>query len=118
MARWARALRETAGDNARDTTFTSGTRKEMTDLTQPRNAAQKNAKSYFKQAELKSQTLEKQSLKKERAAVAANTAKLRGLRLAKEAAEKQAKDNLPVEDRKAPRRKRANPVRSVLRMTY
>jgi len=59
--------------------------------------------------------------KKERAASVANTARLRELRLAKEAAEKQAKDNLAAENAGSDpttQRKRARPVRSVVRMSY
>lgn len=90
----------------------------MTNLRQSRNAAQKNAQSYFKKAELQSETLAKQTRKKERVAVAANTAKLRELRLAKEAAEKQDRDNLTAQSGEAPRAKRVSAVKSMLRMTY
>ena len=90
----------------------------MTNPTQSRNAAQKNAQNYFRKAELQPETLVKQARKKERVAVAANTAKLRELRLAKEAAEKQDKDNLAAENGATPRPKRASAVRTVVRMTY
>jgi hypothetical protein len=90
----------------------------MANLTQSRNAAQKNAQNYFRKADAQPETLVKQARKKERVAAAANTAKLRELRLAKEAAEKQDKDNLAAESGEAPRAKRANAVRSVVRMTY
>ena len=89
----------------------------MGNLTQSRNAAQKNAQNYFK-AELQPETLIKQAWKKERVAVAANTAKLRGLRLAREAAEKRADDNLAAENGVASPPKRARTIRSVVRMTY
>ena len=90
----------------------------MTNLTQSRNAAQKNAQNYFKKAELGLETLVKRARKKERVAIAANTAKLRELRLAKEAAEKQDKDNSAAENGAARRPKRASTVKSVVRMTY
>lgn len=53
------------------------------------SAAEKNAEKYFRQTE-RSETTAKQELKKEQDANAAKTAKLRELRLAKEAAEKPA----------------------------
>jgi len=81
--------------------------------TQPRNAAQKSAQHYFKKADLQPDALAKQVRKKERAASAANTARLRELRLAKEAAEKQAGENGA-----APRRKPVRAARTVVRMTY
>jgi len=90
----------------------------MTRPTQPQNAAQKNAQNYFRKAELQPETLLKQTRKKERVAAAANTAKLRGLRLAKEAAEKQEKDKMDAENGTAPRPKPARAVKSVLRLTY
>ena len=81
---------------------------------QPRNAAQKSAQQYFKKTDLQPDALAKQLRKKERAAGAANTARLRELRLAKEAAEKQAAD----ENGAAPRPKSVRAARSVLRLTY
>jgi hypothetical protein len=89
--------------------------------TQPLNAAQKNAQHYFRKAELQPDTLAKQARKKERVAGAANTARLRELRLAKEAEEKQAKDKLAAEQGGASppaERKRARQTRSVVRMSY
>ena len=88
--------------------------------TQPLNAAQKNAQHYFRKAELQPDTLAKQARKKERVAGAANTARLRELRLAKEAEEKQAKDKLAAESGASPtgERKRARQTRSVVRMSY
>jgi hypothetical protein len=80
---------------------------------QSQNVAQKNAEKYFRQTELQPETRVKQARKKERVAVAANTARLRELRLAKEAAEKQDKDNLGAEVDARPKR-----VRSVVRITY
>src|SRR4029078_2749068 len=58
--------------------------------TTPRDTAQKNAQYYFRKAELQPDTLAKNLQKKERIAGAANTARLRELRLTREAAEKQA----------------------------
>jgi len=86
----------------------------MANPTQSRNAAQNTAQNYFRKAELRPETLMKQARKKERVAVAANTAKLRALRLAKEAAEKQS----AAENGTAPRPKQAGAVRTVVRMTY
>ena len=93
----------------------------MPKSTQPLNAAQKNAQHYFRKAELQPDTLAKQARKKERVAGAANTARLRELRLAKEAEEKQAKDKLAAEQGGASptgERKRARQTRSVVRMSY
>lgn len=87
----------------------------------PPNAAHKNAQNYFRKLDLQADTLAKQERKKERVAGAANTARLRELRLAKEAEEKQAKDKLAAEQGEANpagERKRARPTRSVVRMTY
>ncbi len=82
----------------------------------PRNSAQKNAQHYFSKAEPQSDTLAKKLQKKERAAVAANTARLRELRLAKEAAEKQANEAAGIDPLK--RRKSARTIKSVVRMSY
>ena len=90
----------------------------MTNPTQSRNAAQKSAQSFFRKSELQSETLTKQARKKERVALAANTAKLRELRLAKEAAEKQDRDRSAAENGEGSRLKRARAVKSVVRMTY
>ncbi len=62
----------------------------------PLNAAEMNAQSYFKKAE-QTNTLAKQTRKKERSAIAANTARLRGLRLAKEELEKEEADKAAAE---------------------
>ena len=59
------------------------------------NNAEKNAQRYFKNAE-QSDTLAKQSRKKERSAIAANTAKLRTLRLAKEELDRQEAEKAAV----------------------
>jgi hypothetical protein len=88
--------------------------------TQPLNAAQRNAQHYFRKTELQPDTLAKMR-KKERIAGAANTARLRELRLAKEAEEQQAKDKLAAEQgttAPAGQRKRPRAVKSVVRMSY
>jgi hypothetical protein len=93
----------------------------MSNLKDPRNASQKNAEHFFRKAEQQPDTLGKQMRKKERAASAANTARLRDQRLAKEAADKEAADKLAAENPAAKpvvRRKRAAAVRSVVRMSY
>ena len=92
----------------------------MSKPTQPMNAAQKNAQHYFRKAELQPDTLAKQLRKKERVADAANTKRLRELRLAKEAEEQQARDKLAAElGTAAPTaRKRPRVTKSVVRLTY
>jgi hypothetical protein len=93
----------------------------MSDPRRPQTAAQKNAEHYFRSAEQQPDTLGKQTRKKERAADVKNTARLRDLRLAKEAADKEAADKLAAENpaaTPAPSRKRGVSVRSVVRMTY
>jgi hypothetical protein len=90
----------------------------MTNLTQSRNAAQKNAQNYFKKAELQPETLVKQGAQKRARQSLRTTAKLRELRLAKEAVERKDRDNSADENGAAPRPKRASAVRSVVRMTY
>ena len=76
----------------------------------PRDAARGKAQKYFTQSEQRD-TLVKQEIEKERAAVDAKTAKLRALRLAKEAADREAAEKLAVEQGaarvKAPSRKTA-----------
>jgi len=57
------------------------------------NPAQKGAQKYFTKA-AQDDTLAKELRKKERSAMAAKTAKLRALRLAKEAADKEEADRL------------------------
>jgi hypothetical protein len=79
------------------------------------NSAQKNAQSYFSQTDQRTDTLAKKLQKKERVAGAANTARLRELRLAKEAAEKQASEAAGG-DTKRP--KSGRKTRSVVRMSY
>jgi len=74
----------------------------------PRDAARGKAQKYFTQSEQRD-TLVKQEIEKERAAVDAKTAKLRALRLAKEAADREAAEKLAAEQgaarAKAPARK-------------
>jgi hypothetical protein len=74
----------------------------------PREAARGKAQKYFTQSEQRD-TLVKQEIEKERAAVDAKTAKLRALRLAKEAADREAAEKLAAEQgaarAKAPARK-------------
>ena len=59
-------------------------------------AARKSAQTYFTHTEQRDKAI-KQEIEKERAASAAKTAKLRALRLAKEAAEKEAADKRKAE---------------------
>jgi hypothetical protein len=68
----------------------------MTTPSDPRDAARGKAQKYFTQSEQRD-TLVKQEIEKERAAVDAKTAKLRALRLAKEAADREAAEKLAVE---------------------
>jgi len=68
----------------------------MANPTTPQNNAEKNAQKYFRKAD-QNDTLAKQSRKKERAADAAKTAKLRGLRLAKEQSDKDEADKVAAE---------------------
>ena len=82
----------------------------------PQAPAQQSAEHYFRKAELQSETLAKKQQKKERVASAANTARLRELRLAKEAAEKQANEAAGVDPAK--KRKPARTVKSIVRMSY
>ena len=86
------------------------------------STAQKGAQKYFTKT-APDDTLAKQTRKKERAAGAAKTAKLRGLRLAKEAADREEADKLAAETvGTAPpaRRKRAAAVKpaGMVRMSY
>jgi hypothetical protein len=86
---------------------------------QPQSAARKNAEHYFKRAEPQPDVIGRQMRKWERTAGAMNTAGLREPRLPMQAVETGAADNLPAENDAAElalRRKRASPVRSILRM--
>jgi hypothetical protein len=84
----------------------------MNNPTDPRDAARGKAQKYFTQSEQRD-TLVKQEIEKERAAIDAKTAKLRALRLAKEAAEKEAADKLEAEEAEA--RRKAPPKRGARR---
>jgi hypothetical protein len=89
---------------------------------QPKQStAQKGAQKYFKKV-TQDDTLAKQARKKERAVGAAKTAKLRALRLAKEASDKEVADKQLSENGgsvPAARRKRAPVVKSAMvRMSY
>jgi hypothetical protein len=75
------------------------------------DSAQQKAQHYFRKAELQPDTH-----RKDRLAGKANTARLRELRLAKEAAEKQAADAAGVAPAKE--RKPARRARSSVRMSY
>ena len=68
----------------------------MADPIKPQDAARRKASSFFTQAEQRDK-LVRQEIEKERAASAAKTAKLRALRLAKEAADKEAAEKLASE---------------------
>ena len=83
--------------------------------TPTRDSAQKNAQHFFRNAELQPDTLAKKQQKKERVASAANTARLRELRLAKEAAEKQANEAAGIDPAKKRKPTRA---KAVVRMSY
>ena len=86
------------------------------------STAQKGAQKYFKKV-AQDDTLAKQARKKERAVGAAKTAKLRALRLAKEASDKEVADKQAAENGGAvpsARRKRVPAVKSagMVRMSY
>jgi hypothetical protein len=72
----------------------------MNNSSDQRDAARGKAQKYFTQSEQRD-TLVKQEIEKERAAIDAKTAKLRALRLAKEAADKEAADKLAAEQASA-----------------
>ena len=84
------------------------------------STAQKGAQKYFKK-EAQDDTHAKQA-RKERAAGAAKTAKLRALRLAKEAADKEVADKQAAEGGQVPaaKRKRASVAKpaGMVRMSY
>ena len=65
-----------------------------------RHAARKQAQAQFASSEQRDNAI-KQEIEKERAAIAAKTAKLRALRLAKEATEKVEADRLAAEKAEA-----------------
>ena len=90
------------------------------DRHKPQNAAQKSAQTYFTKA-AKSDTLAKQT-RKERSVTETKTAKLRELRLAKEAADKTEAERLAAETGipiPEPKPKRAPAAKStVVRFSY
>jgi hypothetical protein len=77
----------------------------MADRMKAQDAVRKNAQNYFTQSEQRDKLL-RQEIEKERAASAAKTAKLRALRLAKEAADKAEADKLAAEKAKLTEAKR------------
>jgi hypothetical protein len=86
------------------------------------SSAQKGAQKYFKKEAAQDDSHAKQA-RKERAANAAKTAKLRGLRLAKEAAEKDSADKSATESHgatSAAPRKRTSAMKTtgMVRMRY
>ena len=89
----------------------------------PQSSAEKNAQKHFKKAE-QSDTSAKRTFKTARAVDAAKTAKLRGLRLAKEAADKDEADKLAAEKTSngeappRPRRKAPKAKVTMVRMIY
>ena len=93
----------------------------MTDTTTMRTNLEKNAQKYFRKTE-QSEALSKQTRKKERTADAAKTARLRGLRLAKEAVDKEEADKLAAKKSEAqskrPARRLPQPKRASVRMIY
>jgi hypothetical protein len=72
----------------------------MSDPTERREAVRRNAQSHFTHTERRDE-LVRQDIETERAAVDAKTAKLKALRLAKEAGEKAEAEKLAAERTKA-----------------
>ena len=93
----------------------------MDDHTKAQNSAQKGAQKYFTKT-AQDDTLAKETRKKERNVGAAKMAKLRALRLAKEAADKVETDRLAQTAGAAPSapRKRARAVKpaGMIRLSY
>jgi hypothetical protein len=83
----------------------------MAGPTKPTDAARKAAQTHFTQSEQRDKAI-KQEIEKERAASAAKTARLRALRLAKEATEKEE-----AERRKAAAPKTSTPTARRKRIT-
>ncbi len=83
----------------------------MSNSSDTRDAARGKAQKYFTQSEQRD-TLVKQEIEKERAAVDAKTAKLKALRLAKEAADREAEEKLAAEQASARPKAPAKRVRS------
>jgi hypothetical protein len=77
-----------------------------------RDAARRKAQNHFTASEQRD-TMVRQEMEKERAAVVAKTAKLKALRLAKEAEDKVAADKLAVE--KAAAKKEADAAKAAAR---
>jgi hypothetical protein len=72
----------------------------MSDPTERREAVRRNAQSHFTHTERRDE-LVRQEIEKERAAVDAKTAKLKALRLAKEANEREEAERLAAEREKS-----------------
>ena len=72
----------------------------MSHPTEPREAVRRNAQSHFTHTERRDE-LVRQEIEKERAATDAKTARLRALRLAKEASERAEAERLAAERAKA-----------------
>ncbi|HEX4157140.1 MAG TPA: hypothetical protein VHY79_01580 [Rhizomicrobium sp.] len=72
----------------------------MSHANEPRDAVRRNAQSHFTHTERRDE-LVRQEIEKERAATDAKTARLRALRLAKEATEKAEAERLGAERAKA-----------------
>jgi hypothetical protein len=72
----------------------------MSDPTERREAVRRNAQSHFTHTERRDE-LVRQEIEKERAAVDAKTAKLKALRLAKEASERAEGERLAAEREKS-----------------
>ena len=89
----------------------------MANPTTPENAAEKNARKFFRKAE-QDETQLKQARKKENAASEAKTAKLRALRLAKEAADKLAAEAEGTPAKKRAPRRPAEKKRPAIRLVY
>ena len=87
----------------------------MSDPTEKRDAARRTAQSHFTHTERRDE-LVRAEIAKERAAVDAKTAKLRALRLAKEANEKAEAERLAQERAKSgaaePKKPRRKPTRA------
>jgi hypothetical protein len=88
----------------------------MSDPTERREAVRRNAQSHFTHTERRDE-LVRQEIEKERAAVDAKTAKLKALRLAKEANEREEAERLAAEREKsgaaAPKSARRKRTRTV-----
>src|ERR1700719_2181465 len=82
----------------------------MSDPTERREAVRRNAQSHFTHTERRDE-LVRQEIEKERAAVDAKTAKLKALRLAKEASEKAEAARLPAERKKSGPAPQKSPAR-------